>query len=48
MNKGVIFDLDGTIYCGNQIVPNALETINKLESDGFEIIFLQIIQQKLD
>lgn len=39
MNKGVVFDLDGTIYCGNEIVPYTLETISELKANDFEIIF---------
>ncbi len=30
MSKGVIFDLDGTIYYGNELIPFALETIDSL------------------
>lgn len=39
MNKGVIFDLDGTIYYGNTIVKGAIETISELQKFGYEIIF---------
>lgn len=39
MSKGVIFDLDGTIYYGNEIIPFALETIDSLVKNGYEIIF---------
>lgn len=39
MNKGVIFDLDGTIYNGNELAPFSLEIINELEINEFEIIF---------
>ncbi len=35
-----IFDLDGVIYLGNQIVPGALEVINKLEKFGKKIYYL--------
>src|SRR5574344_1722655 len=39
MNKGVIFDLDGTIYNGNELAPFSLEIIHELEINEFEIIF---------
>lgn len=39
MNKGVIFDLDGTIYCGNSIIDGAIETIEKLKKYNYEVIF---------
>lgn len=35
-----IFDLDGTIYRGNKIIPLAAETINRLSSLGKKIIFV--------
>jgi HAD superfamily hydrolase (TIGR01450 family) len=40
MNKAVIFDLDGTIYFGDKIVPDALEVIEFLKNQNYEIIFL--------
>jgi protein nagD homolog len=39
MNKAVVFDLDGTIYFGSKIADFALQTINKLESHGYNILF---------
>lgn len=39
MNKAVIFDLDGTIYKGNSLIFNAIETINEIESLGIKVIF---------
>ena len=38
--KIFIFDLDGVIYLGNQIVPGALEVINKLEELGKKVYYL--------
>lgn len=35
-----IFDLDGTIYRGNKLIPGAKETINKLKELGKKIIFI--------
>jgi HAD superfamily hydrolase (TIGR01450 family) len=35
-----IFDLDGTIYRGENIIPNADKTINKLKELGKKIIFI--------
>jgi HAD superfamily hydrolase (TIGR01450 family) len=35
-----IFDLDGTIYRGNNIIPNAAETVNHLKKIGKKIIYI--------
>ncbi len=35
-----IFDLDGTIYRGNNIIPNAAETVNYLKKIGKKIIYI--------
>ncbi|OGU72856.1 MAG: hypothetical protein A2V93_01795 [Ignavibacteria bacterium RBG_16_34_14] len=35
-----IFDLDGTIYRGNNIIPNADKTINILKKSGKKIVFI--------
>ena len=35
-----IFDLDGTIYRGEHIIPNAADTINHLRKIGKEIVFV--------
>lgn len=35
-----IFDLDGTIYRGNDIIPGADKTINKLKQLGKKILFI--------
>jgi HAD superfamily hydrolase (TIGR01450 family) len=35
-----IFDLDGTIYRGSSIIPNADETINTLKKSGKKIVFI--------
>ena len=39
MNKAVIFDLDGTIYFGNEIADFALEVIHELKVSGYDILF---------
>ena len=38
--KGFIFDLDGTIYRGNHLIPNAGKTVNNIKSFGKAIIFV--------
>ncbi len=38
--KACIFDQDGTIYLGNQLIPGAAETISRLRADGNRTIFL--------
>jgi phosphoglycolate/pyridoxal phosphate phosphatase family enzyme len=34
------FDLDGTLYRGNEVVPGAKETVEKLESRGAKILYV--------
>ncbi|MFZ3578014.1 HAD-IIA family hydrolase [Virgibacillus sp. DJP39] len=38
--KGFIFDLDGTVYLGNQLIKDADTVINSLKKEGKEILFL--------
>ncbi|GMU97025.1 HAD-IIA family hydrolase [Ignavibacterium album] len=38
--KYFIFDLDGTVYRGNKIIPGAAETINQLKSCGKKVVFV--------
>ena len=37
---GFIFDLDGTIYRGEHLIPNADKTVNFIKSSGKETIFI--------
>ena len=37
---GFIFDLDGTIYRGEKLIPNADKTINHIKATGKEAIFI--------
>lgn len=37
---GYIFDLDGTIYLGNRLIPGALETVEELRRRGAGVVFL--------
>ena len=37
---GFIFDLDGTIYRGENIIPNADKTVNFIKASGKKIIFI--------
>lgn len=39
MQRGFIFDLDGTIYIDNQLIPGALDTVQKLIQRGDKIIY---------
>lgn len=32
--EGYIFDLDGTIYLGDELIPGARETLERLRSEG--------------
>jgi len=38
--SGFIFDMDGTTYRGNHIIPNADTTINFIKSTGRKVIFV--------
>ena len=38
--NGFIFDLDGTIYRGENLIPNADKTINHIKSTGKKAIFI--------
>ncbi|MFH1194740.1 MAG: HAD-IIA family hydrolase [bacterium] len=35
-----IFDLDGTLYRGNQIIPGAVEVINEIKNKGKKVLFI--------
>src|SRR5512143_1176534 len=39
MIKAVIFDLDGTIYVGNTLIPGANEKIEELRGKGVKVVF---------
>ncbi len=38
--KGFIFDLDGTVYLGEKLIPGADETILTLRDMGKKVVFL--------
>lgn len=38
--KGFIFDLDGTVYLGNQMIHGAAEAIQALRARGDKVVFL--------
>jgi NagD protein len=38
--SGIIFDLDGTVYRGDQLIPGARETIEKLRRWGYPLVFV--------
>jgi len=37
---GYIFDLDGTIYLGDRLIPGARETVERIRSAGRPVVFL--------
>jgi arabinose operon protein AraL len=39
-HRGWLFDLDGTVYLGEQLLPGAAETIAALRGDGRRVAFL--------
>lgn len=39
-HRGWLFDLDGTVYLGERLVPGAAETIAALRTDGRRVAFL--------
>ncbi|NEW09757.1 HAD-IIA family hydrolase [Paenibacillus sp. SYP-B3998] len=38
--QGYLFDLDGTVYAGNKILPGVLSTLNKLREQGKMVLFV--------
>jgi HAD superfamily hydrolase (TIGR01458 family) len=36
----IMFDLDGTLYTGNQAIPGAVEAISQLRTQGFQLRFI--------
>ncbi|MFW6104545.1 MAG: HAD-IIA family hydrolase [Candidatus Bipolaricaulota bacterium] len=40
MKEGFIFDLDGTVYRSDELMPGARSVITKLDVQGFGIVFL--------
>ena len=40
MQKGFIFDLDGTVYVDNNLIDGAVETIRQLRDRGDKVVFL--------
>jgi len=38
--RGFIFDLDGTLYRGEQVIPGAPETIRRLREQGSQVVFI--------
>jgi arabinose operon protein AraL len=40
MFKGVIFDLDGTVYLGDHLIPGADRVIRRLREAGRKVVFL--------
>src|SRR6267142_3688296 len=39
-HRGWLFDLDGTVYLGEALIPGAAETIAALRADGRRVAFL--------
>ncbi len=39
-SKLILFDLDGTVYCGKNLIGNAKQTLEKIRSSGFIVGFL--------
>ena len=54
--KAVLFDLDGVLYIGNQLIPGALSAVAQLRKAGISVRFvtntstlsLDSLQQKLN
>ncbi|CAG9621177.1 HAD-IIA family hydrolase [Sutcliffiella rhizosphaerae] len=40
MKKGFIFDLDGTVYLGDEVIEGAAETIQLIKDKGDQVVFL--------
>ncbi len=39
-HKLILFDLDGTLYIGNQAIPGAVDAVHRLREQGFQLRFL--------
>jgi arabinose operon protein AraL len=39
-HHGIIFDLDGTVYCGEQLIPGARETIERMRASAHPLVFV--------
>lgn len=46
--KGYIFDMDGVIYRGDEIIPDAVKTINILKQNGKSVLFVTNNSSKTD
>ena len=46
MRKLVIFDMDGTIYLGKDLIPGAKEAFEQLNNDNVEYVFLYYVFNK--
>ena len=40
MFKGFIFDLDGTVYLGERLIPGAERVVRLLREGGKKVVFL--------
>ena len=40
MYQGFIFDLDGTVYLGERLIPGAERIIRLLREEGKKVVFL--------
>ena len=40
MVKGIVFDLDGTLYLGEKAVHGAVETVSALAEQGYQVFYL--------
>lgn len=40
MIKGLILDLDGTVYLGDELIPGAKRVLNGLKQSGYKMVFL--------
>ena len=38
--SGFIFDMDGTIYLGNKLIPKAAEVVEKIKSENKKVVFI--------
>jgi NagD protein len=47
---GIIFDLDGTVYLGDRLIPGARETIQWLRDQAYPIVFVsnKPLQSRVD
>ena len=38
--RGILCDIDGTLYFRGKVIPDAIETVSYLQDKGYKVVFL--------